>query len=116
MKRCFPKLKHSFLLQRVTRLVLSVSPAAIDELIGEGRELSDVTVLAAIVLPSLLLQRREIETRNNRPLRRGVLRQMTLDYLAPLVARLSLSRQRSETITEAISIFYRIRRVVAKWR
>lgn len=82
-------------------------PAAIDELIGEGRELSDVTVLAAIVLPSLLLERREIETRNNRPLRRGALRQMTLDYIAPLVTRLSLSRQRSETITDAISIFYR---------
>jgi poly(A) polymerase len=83
-------------------------PEALDQLISEGRKLSDATCLAAMVLPMLLLKRRQIETRKGGPMKRGAGRQLAAEFVSPFAARLALSRQKADTTVEAISIFHRL--------
>ena len=83
-------------------------PAAIDELVAGGRELSPTALLGSLLLPSVLARRQEAEHGSRRPLRRGAQRALIQDQLAPFAARLALSKQRSWEIGEGLSLFFRL--------
>jgi poly(A) polymerase len=83
-------------------------PLAYDELVEEGRELTDGALLAALLLPKVLLSRHEEEEGSGRPMSRGALETLVDQVAAPFVARLSLSRARSEHLVGAIRAFLRL--------
>ncbi len=83
-------------------------PLAYDELVEEGRELSDAALLAALLLPKLLLRRYEEESGSGRPMSRGALEALVDEVAAPFIARLTLSRARSEHVVGALRIFLRL--------
>jgi len=83
-------------------------PAAMDHCVAEGRSLSDTTLFAALILPPLLVDKRESEAERGRPLRPGAFRKMATEAIVPLASRLAQSRQKIEDTVEAISIFLRL--------
>lgn len=85
-------------------------PLAFDEIVEEGRELSDAALLAAVVLPKVLLRRYEKEEgdRSGRPMSRGGLETLVDEVAEPFVARFSLSRARSERLVGALRTFLRM--------
>lgn len=82
-------------------------PSVLDERVERGDKLSDAAVLGAVLLPSVLLRRRDVEAVNQRPLHRSALRELTSEVLEPFVARFALSRQRSDQLHQAIWAFHR---------
>ncbi|MGB5161614.1 MAG: polynucleotide adenylyltransferase PcnB [Thermoanaerobaculia bacterium] len=82
-------------------------PSVIDEKVEKGEELSDAVVLGSILLPSVLLRRRDVEAVDQRPVHRSALRELTNEVLEPFVARFALSRQRTDQLHQAIWAFHR---------
>ena len=82
-------------------------PTAIDEMVEKGEALSDAVVLGAILLPAVLLRRRDVEAANQRPVHRSALRELTNEELEPFVTRFALSRQRTDQLHQAIWAFHR---------
>jgi poly(A) polymerase len=82
-------------------------PSIIDEMVGEDVELSDAVVFGAILLPSVLLRRRDVEAVNQRPIHRTALRELTGEVLEPFVTRFALSRVRTDQLHNAIWAFQR---------
>ncbi len=82
----------------------------IDERVAAGRELSDTALLAALLLPSVLLRRHDIEALDQRPVRRGAVLEIVREVLEPFQERFALSRLRRERITQAIFGFHRAQR------
>jgi poly(A) polymerase len=83
-------------------------PLAFDEMVEEGRELSDAALLGALVLPRALLTRYDREEQSGKPMSRGALEKLVDDTAAPFVARLTLSRARSEQMIGALRTFLRL--------
>lgn len=88
-------------------------PAVIDAKVERGEELSDAVVFGAILLPSVLLRRRDVEAVNQRPVHRSALRELTNEALEPFVTRFGLSRQRTEQLYQAVWAFHRF---ADRWR
>jgi poly(A) polymerase len=82
-------------------------PSVIDEKVSRGEKLSDAVVFGAILLPSVLLRRRDVEAINQRPVHRLALRELTSEVLEPFVTRFALSRQRTDQLHLAIWAFHR---------
>jgi tRNA nucleotidyltransferase/poly(A) polymerase len=82
-------------------------PTVIDEMVENGREISDAAVFGSLLLPSVLLRRRDVEAVNQRPIRRAALRELTGEVVAPFVSRFALSRQRTDQLHQAIWAFHR---------
>ncbi len=78
---------------------------ALDRLVGEGRTPSDAALLASLLLPGVLLGRREREQRSGRPLTRTALGRLLEETLAPFLERLRISRARSEQMQRALAVF-----------
>jgi len=64
-------------------------------------------VFGAILLPSVLLRRRDVEAVNQRPIHRTALRELTGEVLEPFVTRFALSRVRTDQLHHAIGAFQR---------
>ena len=82
-------------------------PSVIDDMVARGDKLSDAVVFGALLLPSVLLRRRDVEAVNQRPVHRTALRELTSEVLAPFVTRFALSRQRTDQLHQAIWAFHR---------
>ncbi len=80
----------------------------IDEMVEAGRQLEDTVLLAALLLPSVILRRHDVEGLDQRPLRRGAVIEIVRETLEPFVERFALSRQRREGATQAILGYYRL--------
>ena len=80
----------------------------IDRQVAAGSTLSDATLLAVLLLPKLLQRRDDVEAIDQRPMSRAALRQLVDETVAPLVARLALSRARSTQLTQALVAFQRL--------
>jgi poly(A) polymerase len=80
----------------------------IDRQIAQGQPLSDATLLAVLLLPKLLQRRDDVEALDRRPMSRAALRQLVDETVAPLAARLALSRARSTQLTQALVAFQRL--------
>lgn len=83
-------------------------PAALDEMIAEGVELSDATLLASLLVSRVLLRRFDVEGVDQRPMRRERLDAMIADEIAPFVTRLAVSRDRTGRLLAALTGFQRL--------
>jgi poly(A) polymerase len=82
-------------------------PSVIDEMVGDEVKLSDAVVFGALLLPSVMLRRRDVEAVNQRPIHRTALRELTGEVLEPFVTRFALSRERTDQLHHAIWAFQR---------
>lgn len=78
---------------------------AIDRSVQRGDAVSDGGLLAALLLPGLLLRRQDVEAVSQRSLTRRELRQLVAELAGPLFARFMLSRQRAEGAEQALMAF-----------
>ena len=83
-------------------------PAVLDRMTAEGRKLSDAVLLASLLLPSILLRRRDIEALNQRPIWRSALRSLTEEAVESFATRFSLSRAKTEGVQTALWCFHRL--------
>ncbi len=80
----------------------------VDELVQQGRPLSDAALLAVLVLPKVLQRRDDIEAIDQRPMSRAALRQLIDETVDPFASRLALSRARSAQLNHALVAFHRL--------
>lgn len=80
----------------------------IDGLVAEGRELSDSVLLAALLLPKVLVRRDDVETERGRPLSRAAVEALIQAELAPFLQRYTLSNLKAQQITQALIGFQRL--------
>jgi poly(A) polymerase len=80
----------------------------IDGLVEAGREPGDTVLLAALLLPSVVLRRHDVEGLDQRPVRRGALLEIVRETLEPFLERFALSRQRREGAVQAILGYHRL--------
>lgn len=79
---------------------------AIDALVAGGRELSDASLLAALMLPSVLLRRREVEEASGKRIQRRRLRALTEEVTAPFFARHTVAKFKAEAVGLALDTFH----------
>ena len=80
----------------------------LDGLVAAGEEPGDTVLLAALLLPSVVLRRHDVEGLDQRPMRRGALIALMRETLEPFVDRFALSRQRREGVGQAILGYHRL--------
>jgi poly(A) polymerase len=83
-------------------------PVVFDELVEEGREVSDSALLAALLLPQVLLRRYDAEEERGHPMSRTALEGLVDEVAEPFVARFQLSRVRTERIVGSLKAFLRL--------
>jgi poly(A) polymerase len=80
----------------------------IDRLVAEGRELPDTALLAALLLPKVLVRRDDIEGLDRRPMSRSAIEAMVEEEIAPLLQRFTVSNLKSQQIFQALIGFQRL--------
>ena len=80
----------------------------LDRKIAAGRAASDGGLLAALLLPGVLLRRYDIEALSRKALRRDQLAALVDEVSAPFLKRFALSRIRSQQTTDALKGFLRL--------
>ena len=80
----------------------------IDRMVAEERELSDTGLLAALLLPQVLLRRYDVEAIDQRPMRRAAIEQLIKDTIGPFLARFTLSHLKGQHITQTLVTFQRL--------
>lgn len=83
-------------------------PLVFDELVEEGRDVSEGALLAALLLPKVLLRRYDLEGMDGRSMSRGDLEELVDEAAEPFIARFALSRARSDRTVGALKIFLRL--------
>ena len=86
----------------------------IDRLVGEGRELADTALLAAILLPKVLLRRYDVEAIDQRPMSRSAIEVLIQEEVTPFLARFTVSNLKSQQIVQALVGFQRL--CEPKWK
>jgi poly(A) polymerase len=80
----------------------------IDRMVAEDRPLSDTTLLAALLLPKVMLRRIDVEAMDSRPMTRAALEVMIQEEVAPFFARLTLSNLRVQQVLHVLVGFQRL--------
>jgi poly(A) polymerase len=80
----------------------------LDQMVAAGRELSEIGVLAALLLPSVLLHRHEVEVLHRRPIARAALAVLVHEVVAPFFTRFLLSNLKAQQVNQAIVDFNRM--------
>ncbi|MBP9143467.1 MAG: polynucleotide adenylyltransferase PcnB [Thermoanaerobaculia bacterium] len=80
----------------------------LDRKIAAGRQVSDGGLLAALLLPGVLLRRFDIEALARKALRREQLALLVDEVCAPFIKRFALSRVRTQQTTDALKGFLRL--------
>jgi len=80
----------------------------LDRKVAAGREVSDGGLLAALLLPGVLLRRFDIEALARKALRREQLAALVDEIAAPFLKRFALSRVRTQQTTDALKGFLRL--------
>ncbi|MGH9361432.1 MAG: polynucleotide adenylyltransferase PcnB, partial [Thermoanaerobaculia bacterium] len=83
-------------------------PASIDALVGEERQLSDTVLLAALLLPQVLLRRYDVEALDQRLLTRPGVEALVRETVAPFFQRLPASREKAQQVVQALVGFQRL--------
>jgi len=81
---------------------------ALDRQVAAGAEIPDGRLLAALLLPAVLLRRYDVEARGQRALRRHELTELVAAVAEPFVERFALSRERARGATDALHGFLRL--------
>ncbi|HEY0554765.1 MAG TPA: polynucleotide adenylyltransferase PcnB [Thermoanaerobaculia bacterium] len=80
----------------------------IDRMVAQDRPLSDTGLLAALLLPKVMLRRMDIEAQDGKPMSRPAIEVMIQEELAPFFARLTLSNLRAQQVYHALMGFQRL--------
>ncbi len=80
----------------------------LDRKIESGREISDGGLLAALLLPSVLLRRYDVEAVAQRGLKREELVRMVQEVCEPFLRRFAISKERSRGTLDALLGFLRL--------
>ena len=80
----------------------------LDRKVAGGRPVSDGGLLAALLLPSVLLRRFDLEAVGQRPLRRVELARLVEEAAEPFLRRYALSQDRARQTQEALIGFLRL--------
>jgi len=80
----------------------------LDRMMAAGRVVGDGGLLAALLLPSVLLRRFDVEAVGGRALGRSELRRLTEEVAAPFFERFALSKERVRRTSEALQGFHRL--------
>ncbi|HEX7186441.1 MAG TPA: polynucleotide adenylyltransferase PcnB [Thermoanaerobaculia bacterium] len=80
----------------------------IDRMVAQGRELPDTALIAALLLPKVMLRRDDIEAIDQRPMSRSAIEVMVQEEIAPFLARFTVSNLKSQQITLALIGFQRL--------
>lgn len=83
-------------------------PVVYDEMVEEGVELSEAGLLSALLLPSVLLRRFDVEAIDGHPMHRGDLELLIDEAVSPFITRFSLSRARTDRLLGALKTFVRL--------
>ena len=83
-------------------------PEALDEMVADGRGISDAAALASLLLPRVLLRRYDVEAVDQRPMSRRAIDDMVAEVIEPFVTRLQISRDRANRAGAALSGFHRL--------
>ncbi|HVT57512.1 MAG TPA: polynucleotide adenylyltransferase PcnB [Thermoanaerobaculia bacterium] len=81
---------------------------AIDRMVSEGRELPDSALLAALLLPTVMLRRYDIEAIDQRPMTRQAIEALVQEEAAPFLARFTVSNLKSQQVQQALAGFQRL--------
>lgn len=81
---------------------------ALDAFVAAERELSEIGLLAAILLPSVLLRRYEIEQADGRPIQRFRLQKLVEETVTPFFTRFTLSGLKAAQVVQVILAFSRM--------
>lgn len=74
----------------------------VDRLVADGRKLSDSSLIAAVLLPKILLRRYDLEAQSRRPMSRAAIEGLIHEEVAPFLARFTMSNLRSQQILQAL--------------
>ena len=80
----------------------------IDRMVAEDRPLPDTGLLAALLLPKVMLRRLDVEAPTGRPMRRAEIETMIQEEIAPFFSRLTLSNLRAQQVYHALMGFQRL--------
>jgi poly(A) polymerase len=80
----------------------------IDRMVAEGRNLPDTGLLAALLLPKVMIRRDDIEALQKRPMSRSAIEVMVQEEVDPFLARFTVSNLKSQQITQALIGFQRL--------
>ena len=80
----------------------------VDRMVARGRELPDTALLAALLLPKVLLRRYDIEALDQRPMSRSALDTMIQDEVTPFLSRFTVSNLKAQQIVQALVGFQRL--------
>jgi poly(A) polymerase len=80
----------------------------LDRKVAAGRQASDGALLAALLLPGVLLRRYDVEASRQRSMRRAELHAMVREVTSPFLDRFSISKERTRQMLEALDGFLRL--------
>jgi hypothetical protein len=80
----------------------------LDQMIVEERELSDVVLLAAVLLPRVMLRRFEVETRRQRLMEMAEYRKTVREVLDGFLERFQIANFKRALIVQALEGFHRL--------
>jgi poly(A) polymerase len=80
----------------------------IDRMIVGGRTLPDSVLLSALLLPTVLLRRYDIEALDQRPMTRAAIEILIEDEVRPFLKRLTISNLKSQQVLQALGTFQRM--------
>jgi poly(A) polymerase len=80
----------------------------IDAMVADGAKLSDAALIAALLLPTVLLRRFDVEAVDQRSMKRRSLEELVAEVLEPFAGRFTLSRQKTQEIRDALLGFQRL--------
>ncbi|HVG09748.1 MAG TPA: polynucleotide adenylyltransferase PcnB, partial [Thermoanaerobaculia bacterium] len=74
----------------------------IDGMVRGGRQLSDIGLLAALLLPKVIVRRYDIEALDQRPMSRSAIEVMIQEEVTPFLSRFTVSNLKSQQIIQAL--------------
>jgi poly(A) polymerase len=80
----------------------------IDRMVAADRPLPDTGLLAALLLPKVMLRRLDVEAASGRPMRRSEIETTIQEEIAPFFSRLTLSNLRAQQVYHALMGFQRL--------
>jgi poly(A) polymerase len=80
----------------------------VDRMVRAGRQLSDIGLLAALLLPKVIVRRYDIEALDQRPMSRSAIETMIQEEVTPFLSRFTVSNLKSQQIVQALVGFQRL--------
>ena len=80
----------------------------VDSMVRGGRQLSDIGLLAALLLPKVIVRRYDIEALDQRPMSRSAIETMIQEEVTPFLSRFTVSNLKSQQIVQALIGFQRL--------